>query len=83
MKSTEFTLHLTNPGPGPKTVVLEPWIGEYHLLTGGTLDVVVSGTPTSPLEVEIGEDRITIYAFDTTDAVMTAHRDGKELRSEH
>lgn len=78
-----FTLRLTNRLAAARTVVLEPWTGEYRLEAGAKLDVVVEGTPRTPLEVEFDGDRITVYAFDTTDTMLTAYRDGRELRSEH
>ena len=79
----EFTLLLTNRLDVPRTVVLEPWTGEYSLPAGGRLEIAVQGTPSTPLEVELQGDRIIIHAFDTTDAMLTAYRDGRELRSEH
>lgn len=78
-----FTLRLTNRLAEPRTVVLEPWTGEYRLAAGAQLEVVVEGTPRTPLEVELNGDRITLYAFDIADAMLTAYRDGRELRSEH
>jgi hypothetical protein len=78
-----FTLRLTSRLDAPRTVVLEPWTGEYRLPPGAQLDVVVEGTPGTPLEVELDGDRVVVYAFDGRDAMLTAYRDGKELRSEH
>ena len=78
-----FTLRLTNRLATPRTVVLEPWTGEYRLGAGEQLDIVVEGAPQTPLEVELHGDRVAIYAFDTTDAMLTAYRGGEELRSEH
>jgi hypothetical protein len=43
----------------------------------------VEGTPSTPLSIEIEEDRVIVTSFDTTDAMLTAFRDGRELRSEH
>ena len=78
-----FTVRLTNSTPRPRTVLLEPWTGEYHLPPGVPLDLVVEGTPSTPLEIEVEEDRIVVTSFDTTDAMLTAFRGGRELRSEH
>jgi hypothetical protein len=80
---TRFTLRLTNRLDVARTVVLEPWTGEYRLPAGGRLDLVVEGTPRTPLELELDGDRIIVTAFDTSDAMLTAWRDGRELRSEH
>lgn len=78
-----FTLRLTNRLDHDKTVVLEPWTGEYRLGAGRQLDITVKGTPATPLEVELDGDRITLTGFDTTDSLLTAYRNGVELRSEH
>ena len=78
-----FTLRLKNHLTTNYTVVLEPWTGEYRLDAGGELDIVVEGTPDTPLDIELDQDWITITSFDTTDSMLTAFRDGKELRSEH
>lgn len=50
---------------------------------GAQLEIAVEGTPSTPLEVELDRDQITVYAFDTADAMLTAYRDGRQLRSEH
>jgi hypothetical protein len=63
--------------------VLEPWTGEYRLPPGVPLDLQVEGTPSTPLEIELEEDRIIVTAFDVGDALITAFRAGRELRSEH
>ena len=78
-----FTVRLTNRTPRPQTVVLEPWTGEYRLPPGVPLDLQVEGSPSTPLEIELEGDRIIVTAFDTTDALITAFRAGRELRSEH
>jgi hypothetical protein len=78
-----FTLRITNRLATARTVVLEPWTGEYRLPPGVPLDIVVEGRPSTPLEVEVEGDRIVIYSFDTAGALLTAYRDGRELRSEH
>jgi len=82
-KKIQFTLRLTNRLESNRTVVLEPWTGEYRLSAGETLDVVVEGSPETPVEVELDAERIVVYAFDTTDSMLTAFRNGKELNSEH
>jgi hypothetical protein len=78
-----FTVRLTNSTQRPQTVILEPWTGEYRLPPGVPLDIVVEGTPSTPLQVEIEEDRVIVTSFDTGDALLTAFREGRELRSEH
>jgi hypothetical protein len=78
-----FTVRLTNNTPRSRIVILEPWTGEYRLPPGVPLDLVVEGTPSTPLGIEFEEDRIVVTSFDTTDAMVTAFREGRELRSEH
>jgi hypothetical protein len=82
-KSIRFNLRLTNRLKSHRTVVLEPWTGEYRLGAGESLDIVVEGSPRTPVEIELDEDRIIVYAFGTVGSMLTAFRDGKELRSEH
>jgi hypothetical protein len=82
-KRIRFTLRLTNRLESNRTVVLEPWTGEYRLAAGESLDVIVEGSPETPIEVELDAERIIVYAFDTTDSMLTAFRNGEELRSEH
>ena len=78
-----FTLRLVNKLPTSRVVVLEPWTGEYQLAASSALDIAVEGSPKTPLGIELDGDRIIVYSFDTTDAMLTAYRDGKELKSEH
>jgi hypothetical protein len=82
-KRLHFRLRLVNRLDHSRTVVLEPWTGEYRLGAGEQLDIAVIGTPATPLEIELANDRIVVTAFDTDDALLTAYRDGVELRSEH
>lgn len=79
----QFNLRLTNRLASPRIVVLEPWTGEYRLGAGVSLDIVVEGSPATPIEVELNGDRIVVHGFDTTDSMLTAFRDGEELNSEH
>jgi hypothetical protein len=76
-------VRLTNSLPTPRTVVLEPWTGEYTLQPGKTFDIVAEGDLEYPLAIEIIEDRLVVYAFDSAGAMLTIFADGKELtRSE-
>ena len=79
----QFTVRIKNLLDVPRTVVLEPWTGEYKLPVGTELDIVVSGVPSTPLSIEIVEDKIVVHSFDTAGALLTAQRDGHELSSEH
>lgn len=79
----QFMLRIVNRQSSPSIVVLEPWTGEYRLPPGVPLDILVEGAPVTPLQIELGADRIVVTSFDTAGALLTAFRDGKELRSEH
>lgn len=83
MDSVRFRLRFFNNVGRLLTVVLEPWTGEYRLAPGTSLDIVVKGEPVSPLDVEIDDDWITVTAFESAGAMLTAYRNGVELRSEH
>ena len=78
------TLRLTNQLSDQRTVVLEPWTGEYKLRAQGALDIVLDGNRDLPLQIELNEDRIIVYCFDSAGAQVAIFRDGKELTaSEH
>jgi len=70
----QFTVRLVNKLPMARTVILEPWTGEYDLAPASILEIVVEGTPRTPLEVELEGDRIIINAFDirTRSSPLTA-----------
>jgi hypothetical protein len=78
-KNGRVTLRLTNRLSAPRTVVLEPWTGEYTLEPGKTFEIVAEGDITYPLEVEVSDDRFVVYAFDSAGAMLTVFADGKEL----
>ncbi len=83
MAHSKVTLKLTNSLDRPRTVVLEPWTGEYTLRPGTCVEIVAEGSLDYPLEVELVDDRVVIYAFDSEGAMLTIFQDGKELlRSE-
>lgn len=79
-KNAKVTLKLTNNLGAPRTVVLEPWTGEYTLPPGETFEIVAEGDLTYPLEVELSEDRVIVYCFDSAGAQMSIFSQGKELR---
>lgn len=83
MVNGKVTLKLTNSLDRPRIVVLEPWTGEYTLRPGTSFEIVAEGNLEYPLEMEIVDDRILVYAFDSEGAMLTIFQDGKELlRSE-
>lgn len=83
MDSVGFTVRFVNKINQLQTVVLEPWTGEYGLAPGTSPDIVVEGQPVTPLEIEIDTDRIRVSAFESAGALLTAYRNGSELRSEN
>jgi len=80
-KNAKVTLQLTNNLGTARTVVLEPWTGQYTLQTGETFDIVAEGDLAYPLKVELIEDRVIVYCFDSEGAQMTIFNDGKELKT--
>lgn len=72
-------LRLTNNLTVPRKVVLEPWTGEYTLYPGKTFEIIAEGDLKRPLEIEVIEDRLVVYAFDSAGAMLTIFADGKEL----
>ena len=76
-------LRVTNHLDVTRTVVLEPWTGEYTLLPGKSFDIIAEGDLNLPLEVEVVEDRIVVYALDSEGALLRIFFEGVEiLRSE-
>ena len=83
MSDSRMRLKLTNSLDRPRIVVLEPWTGEYTLKPGKSFEIIAEGDMAQPLEIELVEDRIVVYAFDTAGAMLTIFEDGKErLQSE-
>jgi hypothetical protein len=80
-KNGRVTLRLTNSLAGPRTIVLEPWTGEYTLQPGKSFDIIAEGDLAYPLQVELSEDRVIVYCFDSAGAEMSIFENGKELRS--
>lgn len=79
MPDGKVTLKLTNILAQPRTVVPEPWTGEYTLRSGKSFDVIAEGDLTLPLEVEIKDERIVIYALDSKGALLRIFQDGTEI----
>lgn len=77
--NTKVTLRLMNSLDVARTVVLEPWTGEYTLQPGRSFDIVAEGDISYPLQVELSEDRVIVYCFDSAGAQMSIFQDGTEL----
>jgi hypothetical protein len=80
-KNAKVKLQLTNKLGAARTVVLEPWTGEYTLRPGETFDIVAEGDLAYPLQVELSEGRVTFYCFDSAGAQMSIFSNGKELKN--
>jgi hypothetical protein len=62
-KNAKVTLQLTNNLEVARTVVLEPWTGEYTLQPGKRFDIVAEGDLAYPLQVELSGNRVVVYCF--------------------
>jgi hypothetical protein len=83
MRNGKVTLKITNRLDAPRVVVLEPWTGEYTLQPGETFEIVAEGDLEYPLELEVIDERLVVYSFDSAGALLTIFQNGKEiLRSE-
>lgn len=77
--SGRVTLELRNSSWAPRTVVLEPWTGEYTLPPCETVEIVAEGDLACPLEIETVGERIIVYAFDSEGA--TLHKFNRTARN--
>jgi hypothetical protein len=75
------TLKVQNDRSSSKSLIIEPWLTEYTLHAGKSLEVVLSGDPKYPLAIHVNDENITVYAFDSAGATMSV-RDG-EIEAEH
>jgi len=80
-ENAKVTVRLTNSLELARTVVLEPWTGEYALQPGKSFDIVAEGNLRYPLHVELCENRVIIYCFDSAGAHMSIFENGRELTS--
>lgn len=74
MRNGKVTLKITNRLDTPRVVVLEPWAGEYTLHPGRTFEIVAEGDLECPLELEVIEERLVVYSFDSAGALLTIFR---------
>lgn len=56
---------------------LEPWGEEYEMPPDATFDVVAKGPQGGSLEVEFGDDHITVYGW--AGSVVSLFHNGTEL----
>jgi len=74
-------LKLTNSGDAKRTVILEPWAGEYVLGPGRSYEIIAEGDLGRPLEIEFDNETVTVYSFDSEGALLTIFENGKELKA--
>jgi hypothetical protein len=75
--SGRVTLKVTNRLEEARVLIIEPWATEYMLPAGSSFDVIAEGDLALPLEVEVADDRITVYAFDSAGALLTVLDNGR------
>jgi len=67
MSQISYSIRVRNPSARNIDLLLEPW-GEHHVLSGQqTVRIMAAGplsaNPNDVLEIEIGNDAITIYGW--------------------
>jgi hypothetical protein len=65
------TIKVTNRLRESRALVIEPWLNEFLLAPGKSLDVMVTGDPNWPLEVEIEDDRFVVYGFGSAHSTVS------------
>ena len=80
MASGKVTLRITNRLSSPRLVVLEPWTGQYTLEPGKSFDIVAEGDLEYPLELEISDESVVVYSFDSPGALLSIFQDGREIQ---
>ena len=75
-----ITVKVANNLASPQALVIEPWLTEYALPQGKTLDVVLTGDPKYALEVSVDDERITVFCFDSAGATMSVRDQGIEAK---
>jgi hypothetical protein len=69
----EIKIRIQNSQARSRVLVLEPWADEIELPAGETFTLVSEGDPAFPMEFELLEDRVVIYAFDSAGATMSLY----------
>ncbi len=63
MSINKMTLRLTNSNNTGLKVHLEPWGEECEMESGATIEIAAQGPSGDTLEVEYGENVITVYGW--------------------
>jgi hypothetical protein len=71
---TSLRLIIRNSLPTRRTLILEPWTTEVGIEPGESVIVQAEGDLSKPLEVELYEDRIVVYSFDSEGALLTVRQ---------
>jgi hypothetical protein len=61
------------------TLVLEPWTTEHVIAPGGALDLDVEGIALKPLEIEVRDDCLVVYAPDRPEGMLAVRQGRSEL----
>lgn len=70
-------MQLTNTRAIPITFSLEPWGDAHDMPPGATFELIARGPEGGWLDVEFGEDQITVWGWQ--DSVVNLYHEGEEL----
>ncbi len=80
MSVNKIALRITNSTNNAMTMHLEPWGEERNMKSGTTLKIEAQGPGDGTLEVEYGENTITVYGWSgSTVCVSEIMSDKKDL----
>lgn len=66
-----------------RTVVLEPWSGQYTLPANHAYEIVAYGDLSLPIELELFDDQLIVHSLDSAGAMLRIFANGIEIvRSE-
>jgi len=68
---------VTNNLQTSRVLVIEPWLTEYAMPPGKSLEVIFTGNPKYSLEFEVDERGFVFFGFDSAGASMTVLDAGK------
>jgi hypothetical protein len=71
----ELKIRIHNSLTKSRILVLEPWASEIELPAGETFLLVSEGDPAFPMEFELLDDRVVIYAFDSAGAMLSLYNE--------
>jgi hypothetical protein len=76
----EIKIRIRNNQSQARVLVLEPWASEVELPIGQIFTLVSEGDPAFPMEFELLDDRVVVYAFDSAGAMLSLFDEsGKKL----